>query len=581
MPTFAGRTFLAFSLCLLTTGVAWSQAAPNNKEFDDYTQVERDAAKAAARKAHFSSFKVCGDPGNMPYSNNKQEGFDNKIADVISKALGTTTSYFWRPSIERGTTRQTFETHDCDIFMSVPYNYSDNLTTFPIYKTTYVIASRTDRHYDFKDLADPRLRKLKIGVYETSALRQSLANHGAVANMQVFTVSPDGDLNIQHQPWWQAKQVVDGELDAAAIWGPFAGWLKSQGAPLTLTPTNLMDDVVPMEFEIAIGVRKTDAVTKYAIENALNKHRDEIEKILQSYGVPLVECAECLITGPIKAHGVYTRPTYTPEEIARMRQQSNKIARAKLDEWLKDGADVNEEFANAVLATDTQRMTYLLGKGADINKTDAQGYTPLTSALRLGSVDAMNFLLEHGAKVDVPDRDGWAPILHAALRNNPSMIDALVKRGAGVETRAPGGFTPLAIALEEKKFDAANALIDRGANVNEAVGKKKITPLMVAASERPPENRSQRLLQKLDSISIARELLKHGADANAKTTDGATPLMIAAARDNAPMIGLLLQSGAKPDAKNIEGDTAYNIALKNENGSALRLLQVFANTDSR
>lgn len=572
------RPILALSLCLIAAGAALAQAAPNNKEFDDYTQVERDAAKSAARKAHFSSFHVCSDPGNMPFSNIKEEGFENKIASVLATALGTKATYFWRPFNERGLVRQTFDTNDCDILVGVPYNYEAALTTIPIYQTTYVLASRTDRHYTFTGLSDPRLHQLKLGVYELSALRQALANHGVVANVQIHEVSHDGDLVVEHQPWWQVKQVVDGKLDVAGVWGPFAGWLKAKGEPITLQPTNVMDDIIPMEFEMSIGVRKTDAVTKYAIENALNANRSEIGKILDDYGVPLVECSECLISGPIKAHGIYTAPSISAEELARLHRDKQEVTHDKLAQWLKEGADVDAELADAVLASDNARITFLLEKGADINKRDLQGYTPLTSSIRLGSLDTTTFLLDHGAKVDIPDSDGWLPILHAVLRNDVPVIRALVAKGTSTEGRSPSGFTALAVAVEEKKFDAAQALVDAGAKVDEPVSEKKITPLMVAASEPPPESRARKLLQKVDSIAIARDLIKRGANVNAKTSEGVTPLMIAAARDNAPMIGLLMQSGAKPDEKSGEGETAHDIAAKNDNGSATRMLELFTKT---
>ncbi len=576
-----GRMILAASLLLATSGAARAQAALNNKEFEDYTQVERDAAKAEARKAHFSSFRVCADPGNMPFSDIKGEGYENKIASVIAKALGTTATYFWRPFNERGLTRQTFDTNECDVLLGVPANYEAALTTMPIYKSTYVLASRTDRHYDFKGLSDPLLRTLGVGVYELSALRQALANHGVVANVHVHEVSHDGDLVVEHQPWWQVKEAVDGKLDVAGVWGPFAGWLRSKGEPLALQPTNLMDDVIPMEFDVAIGVRKTDAITKYAIDAALDEHRDDIRRILDAYGVPLVECADCLISGPIKAHGIYTTPTVTPEEMARYRRDNRAVTKDKLQEWLKDGANIDAEFADAVLASDNDRLEFLLGKGADINKRDLQGYTPLTSAVRLGAFETTAYLLEQGAKVDLPDSDGWAPILLAVLRNDAPAIQLLLKKGATLDTRAPGGFTPLSVAVEEKKFDAAKALIEDGAKVDEAVTAKKITPLMVVASEPPPESRTRKLLQTSDSIAVARELVRRGANVNAVTVDGITPLMIAAARDNAPMIGFLLQAGAKPEARNGEGETARDIAAKNDNGSATRMLDMLAKASTR
>ena len=150
--------------------------------------------------------------------------------------------------------------------------------------------------------------------------------------------------------------MVDGKLDVAGVWGPFAGWLKAKGDPLTLQPTNKMDDIIPMEFEVAMGVRKTDAITKYAIDAALTAHRDEIGKILEDYGVPLVECADCLVSGTIPAHGIYTAPTVSPEEMAKLRKQNRAVSHEQLDKWLKDGADVDAEFADAVLASDNDRI---------------------------------------------------------------------------------------------------------------------------------------------------------------------------------------------------------------------------------
>jgi ankyrin repeat protein len=455
------------------------------------------------------------------------------------------------------------------------------LTTAPLYRTTYVFASRADRGYDFKGLTDPLLKNLQIGVYELSALRQSLADHGIVGNVHVHEVSHDGDLVEEHQPWWQVQEVVDGKLDVAAVWGPFAGWLKAEGAPLTLQPTNLMDDVIPMEFEMAIGVRKTDAIEKYAIEDALNAHKDEIRKILEDYGVPLVECADCLVSGPLKAHGIYTAPTVSAEEMAKLHREHPVVTRQRLDRWLADGADVDREFDDAIIAADNDRAAYLLTKGADINKKDPQGYTPVAASVRLGSLPTTLFLLDHGAHVEDPDSDGWTPLLHAVLRNDKPAIEALLAHGASVETPAPGGYTPLSIAIEEKKYDAAKTLIERGAKSDEPVNAKKLTPLMIAASDPPPESAAAKLTQGSNSIDIARALLAKGANVNAASAEGVTPLMIAAARDNAPMVGLLLQAGAKADARDAAGETARAAAAKNEAGSATRLLDLFAGTPAK
>jgi quinoprotein dehydrogenase-associated probable ABC transporter substrate-binding protein len=562
---FAGVALIAAALCLSERAAA--QAAANNKEFEDYDQVEKDAAKAAARRAHFASFRVCADPGNMPLSNKDEQGYENKIAEVIAAALGTKVSYFWRPYIERGLTRQTFDSKDCDILMDVPAGYADALTTDPIYRSTYVLAYRDDRRITVHELSDPVLKGLRVGVYETSALREALAEHG-VRNVEIQEVSHDADLILEHQPWWQVQKVVDGKLDVAGVWGPFAGWLKAmKGAPIAIQPTNMMDDRIPMEFDMAIGLRKTDAITKYAIENAMNAHREEIRAILDKYGVPLLQCAECLVSGNLQAHGIYTSPFSTS---AAPSSEHWTVSREQLDQWLAAGADVNNELGNAVLSSDVDRIAYLLSRGAEINKRDLQGNTPLTSASRIGNIAVIKLLLERGAQPEVSDGDGWTPLLHAILRNNVDALHALIASGARIETPAPGGYTPLSIAVEEQKFDAAKALIDAGAAVDTRLGPERLTALMVVASERPPESRIVKLTQKLGPLEIARELIARGADVNASDADGVTSLMIAAARDNSPMIGLLVQSGAKSGAKSASGETARDIAVRNDNLEAIR-----------
>ena len=544
-----------------------------DKDFELLTQAEKDAAKEAARTAHFETLRICADPGNMPLSNRAGEGYENKIAVVLAKALNTNVSYFWRPYIERGMTRQTFEENECDVLMDVPADYGPVLPTIPIYRTTYVFVSLADKNLKFKDLDDPSLKALRVGVFELSALREALADHGVVGNIVVHEVSHDADLVPEHQPWYQVQQVIDGKLDVAGVWGPFAGWVKTmKGAPVTIQPSNLMENDIPMEFSMAIGVRTTNAVLKYALDNALKTHRDEIAAILASYGVPLVKCADCLIAGDLPSHGQYTIPPPAAENFGVATHWT--IAQAQVDQWLAEGSELNVEFADAVLANDVDRALYLIGKGADLNKPDKQGNTALGVASRFGCIEMMRLLVEHGAKVDGPDRDGWTPLLRAIASNQVKSIKFLLDHGADREGLVLGGYTPFAIALEEQDFDAAKALIEAGVEINKPISKYKLTPLMIVASEQPASSRTARLLQTAGPLEIARELLARGVDVNAANVDGVTALMIAAARDNSAMVGLLLQSGADPHAKSADGQTARDIAVKNDNLAAVRTLNL-------
>ena len=130
----------SFELCAPALAIS-----DTDKTFDEYTAAEKTAVRRAAKEAIAakkgpSALRVCADPGNLPLSDDKLEGFQNKVADVLARALGTHVSYFWRPALERGLTRQTFDANECDVVMDVPANYGPMLTTTPIYKTTYVLA---------------------------------------------------------------------------------------------------------------------------------------------------------------------------------------------------------------------------------------------------------------------------------------------------------------------------------------------------------------------------------------------------------------------------------------------------------
>ena len=136
---------------------------------------------------------MCADPGNMPLSNNRGEGLENKIAAVLARALDTTVEYYYRPGIERGLTRTTLDADQCDVMLDMPVDSDDVITTTALYRTTYVLAYRSDRGIAIKSLDDPRLKTLKVGVYETSAIREALADHG-VSKVEIHYLSHDADL---------------------------------------------------------------------------------------------------------------------------------------------------------------------------------------------------------------------------------------------------------------------------------------------------------------------------------------------------------------------------------------------------
>src|ERR1700722_16411472 len=256
-----------------------------------------------------AALRVCADPGNMPFSNEAREGLENKMANVLAEALGTKVQYYFRPTIERGMTRTTLDADECDVMFDMPVDSERVLTTTAVYRTTFVLAYRNDRGIGtFKNLDDPRLKKLRVGVYQTSAIREALAEHDVVANTFIHYLSHDADLVPEDQPSYDVQEVIDGKLDVAAAWGPFAGYYKAmKNAPITIQPVNLMEEAVPMEFDLAFGVPTTDRILKYKIDLALEDNKAAIEKVLRDYGVPLVQCSDCIGEGDLPAHGLYLR----------------------------------------------------------------------------------------------------------------------------------------------------------------------------------------------------------------------------------------------------------------------------------
>lgn len=556
-----------------------------NRTFDELTAAEHTKARQDARTRKLASpLRVCADPGNMPLSSNTEEGYQNKIARILAEDLGTGASFFWRPYHERGLTRETFQNDECDILMDMPVALQDLLTTDPLYATTYIFASRADRKLDIKSLDDPVLKTLRIGVFQHSGLREALERRG-FKNLDLHIIAYDTDLQPMHQPWQQVQKVIDGDLDVAGVWGPFAGWLKTQkNAPIVIQPVNLWEDEVPMEFELAIGMQRNQVMLKYMLDWALTRTRDKIAAVLKDYGVPLVKCSKCAVDGDLPSHGSYydrirkvsqdrflkETPRILPTDKAAPDQI---VTEARLEQWLDEGADVNQELVNAIIGKDAERVRVLIKKGADVNARDSGGFSPLDTAARNRIASLVEVLLDAGADPNAADADGFFPLLHAVNRNHVPTVETLAAKGADLNKVNKQGITPLSWAIGDGKYFAAKALIDHGADVNAPSGYENVTPLMVVATQLAAKTRSGNLAQGPQPLDLARALIDKGADANRLSKDGVTALMIAAGHNNAPIIGLLVAAGADPNAKNAHGQTALDIATSAGFDSAVGALK--------
>jgi quinoprotein dehydrogenase-associated probable ABC transporter substrate-binding protein len=517
------------------------------------------AASGAAIGSELKSLTVCADPGNMPLSSQKGEGFENKIAQVIGAALGTGVQYYWRPSIERGLMRTTLAEGNCDLWMDMATDTEGAMVLAPLYRSTFVLAYRSDKGVDIKSLDDPALKKLRVGVFQVSAIRQALADHHVVANTVIHYLSHNADIVAANQPSYQVQQVIDGELDIAAAWGPMAGYYKAVlHAPLIIQPVNMMEDREQMEFDMALAVPRGRPDVKAAIEQALEQHKGEIRQILVDFGVPLVKCEECTISGDLPSHGPYQ--TATPEvQTAAVDVKAQRARMADLKKWLAEGANPDEELNNAIVADDTERVRYLLAHGAHVDAIDGEGHPALVNATRYGFKSVATFLVEHKANPNLSDPSGWTPLMYAAWGDDPGLATMLLKAGAKLDSTDNDGLTPLAIAVQNAKVNAARVLLDAGADVNAPVAQGGYTPLMLASIS--------------GSTDVAASLIGHGAKVNAANAGGVTALMIAAAGNRSSIVGLLLKSGADVNARSEDGRTALSIAQANNSEAVIKILE--------
>src|SRR3984957_10272727 len=189
-----------------------------------------------------------------------------------------------------------------------------------------------------------------------------------------------------------------------------------------------MENKVPMEFDMAPAVPRGRQDIKEAIQQAIEQHKTEIHKILTDFGVPLVKCDDCLISGDLPSHGPY-QPVKPEMQTTAYDAKSRAARMAELKKWLAQGADPSEELSNAVVADDMDRVRYLVGHGAHVNAADGEGYPTLVSAARFGFTEVATYLVAHKADPNLPDRTGWTPLMFAAWNDQPGK--AKIVLGAG------------------------------------------------------------------------------------------------------------------------------------------------------
>ena len=232
-----------------------------------------------------TEFKVCADPDNMPYSNSKQEGFEDKIAAVLAQELGKKLSFQYA-YYRQGFLRNTLNANRCDYVMSTTSDNDSMRTSTPYYRSGFVFVYRKSSGYNIKDWDAPDLRKGIIGIVGQSPPTRPLADHNLMENARPYRLQRD----LNFPPSQLVDDLVKGDIDVAIVWGPIAGYFAKQASiPLVVVPIPEYEDknVKGKEnWNISIGVRNKDKARAEELNKAIVRRQADIDKILDEYGIP-------------------------------------------------------------------------------------------------------------------------------------------------------------------------------------------------------------------------------------------------------------------------------------------------------
>jgi quinoprotein dehydrogenase-associated probable ABC transporter substrate-binding protein len=258
------------------------------------------AAAQGGEQPPLKAFKVCQDPNNLPFSNEKGEGIENKIAELFARQLNVPVQYYSFPqrmAFVRNTLRYKLPGEDfrCDVMLSVPAGWGQASATKPYYRSTYALVYRKGGTLDgvssggeFLAKAQAMDKKPRIGLYDKSPASAWLAKHGLVDAAVVYPImSPDPE---QFPGRIIAEDLAGDKIDVAVVWGPIAGYYATHvpGTEFTVVPLK-SEPGVQFHYAIAMGVRHGEPAWKAQIEQLIDSNQDALRDILKEYNVPLVD----------------------------------------------------------------------------------------------------------------------------------------------------------------------------------------------------------------------------------------------------------------------------------------------------
>ena len=239
--------------------------------------------------------RVCADPNNLPFSNDKSEGFENKIAEIFAAKLGQRLAYTYYPGAT-GFVRMTLASYRCDLIMGFPQGGELVQSTNPYYRTAYALVFKATSGLEGVDtLGDDRLKGKRIGVVAGTPPASYLVADGLIQNSKPYPLVVDTRYDSS------ARAMVDDinsdAIDAGVLWGPLAGYYASHAAPQMKVTLLLKEKGGPhLDYRITMGVRPADQNWKRQLNRLIAENQPAVNKLLLDYGIPIINANDQLIT---------------------------------------------------------------------------------------------------------------------------------------------------------------------------------------------------------------------------------------------------------------------------------------------
>jgi quinoprotein dehydrogenase-associated probable ABC transporter substrate-binding protein len=232
--------------------------------------------------------RVCADPRNMPFSDEKGEGFENKLAELVAHKLGKSLAYTWYPQAP-GFVRNTLGAYKCDVIMGYPQGNDIVQSTNPYYRTAYALVFRPASGLGGVDtLADPRLKSKRIGIVAGTPPATLVAANGLMANAKPYPLVIDTRVDSSAQA--MMNDLASADIDAGILWGPMAGYYAMKAKePTRVVPLVKERSGPRLAYYITMGVRAADQEWKRQLNRLIAESQPAINDILTGFGVPLLD----------------------------------------------------------------------------------------------------------------------------------------------------------------------------------------------------------------------------------------------------------------------------------------------------